>query len=188
MLYMVAITRKGKPAPANWKDLADTGKVAVPDPKVAASALGALAYFGTDFYAHLKSKGAVQVSAPDDVTTGVAQGLYDAGMTIANSAYAAAKSGSPVTVSWPKPGAVAIYGPVAVSKTTENRQLAQDFVTYLTSSDGQTMIGSSGSYPTLPSVAGPTKPANAATVQPDWQALASEKAALLKDYATIFGA
>jgi iron(III) transport system substrate-binding protein len=188
MLYMVAITRKGKPAPANWKDLADTGKVAVPDPKVAASALGALAYFGTDFYAHLKSKGAVQVSTPDDVTTGVAQGLYDAGMTIANSAYAAAKSGSPVTVSWPKPGAVAIYGPVAVSKTTENRQLAQDFTTYLTSSDGQTMIGSSGSYPTLPSVASPTKPANAATVQPDWQALASEKAALLKDYATIFGA
>jgi iron(III) transport system substrate-binding protein len=188
MLYMVAITRKGKPAPANWKDLADTGKVAVPDPKVAASALGALAYFGTDFYADLKSKGAVQVSTPDDVTTGVAQGLYDAGMTIANSAYAAAKSGSPVTVSWPKPGAVAIYGPVAVSKTTENRQLAQDFVTYLTSSDGQTMIGSSGSYPTLPSVAGPTKPANSATVQPDWQVLASEKAALLKDYATIFGA
>ena len=188
MLYMVAITRKGKPAPANWKDLADTGKVAVPDPKVAASALGALAYFGTDFYADLRSKGAVQVSTPDDVTTGVAQGLYDAGMTIANSAYAAAKSGSPVTVSWPKPGAVAIYGPVAVSKTTENRQLAQDFVTYLTSSDGQTMIGSSGSYPTLPGVAGPTKPANAATVQPDWQALASEKSALLKDYATIFGA
>ncbi len=188
MLYMVAITRKGKPAPANWKDLADTGKVAVPDPTVAASALGALAYFGTDFYAHLRSKGAVQVSTPDDVTTGVAQGLYDAGMTIANSAYAAAKSGSPVTVSWPKPGAVAIYGPVAVSKTTENRQLAQDFTTYLTSSDGQTMIGSSGSYPTLPNIAGPTKPANAATVQPDWQTLASEKAALLKDYATIFGA
>jgi iron(III) transport system substrate-binding protein len=46
-----------------------------------------------------------KVAVPD----GVAQGLYDAGMTIANSAYAAAKSGSPVIVSWPKPGAVAIY-------------------------------------------------------------------------------
>jgi iron(III) transport system substrate-binding protein len=188
LLYMVAITRKGQPAPAKWQNLADAGKVAVPDPKVAASALGALAYFGTDFYANLKSKGAVQVSTPDDVTTGVAQGLYDAGMTIANSAYAAAKSGSPVVVSWPKPGAVSIYGPVAVSKTTESRQLAQDFATYLASPDGQAVIGSSGSYPTLPSVAGPTKPANAATVQPDWQALASEKAALLEDYAKLFGA
>jgi iron(III) transport system substrate-binding protein len=108
-------------------------------------------------------------------------------MTIANSAYAAAKSGSPVTVSWPKPGAIAIYGPVAVSKTTENRQLAQDFASYLTSPEGQAVIGSSGSYPTLPNVAGPTKPDNAPTVQPDWNALASQKAALLKDYATIFG-
>jgi iron(III) transport system substrate-binding protein len=187
LLYMIAITRKGKPAPENWKDLADAGKVAVPDPNVAASALGALAYFGTDFYANLKSKGAVQVSTPDDVTTGVAQGIYDAGMTIANSAYAAAKSGSPVIVSWPKPGAVAIYGPVAVSKTTKNRQLAQDFVSYLTSPDGQAVIGSSGSYPTLPNVPGPTKPNNAPTVQPDWQALSSQKAALLDDYATIFG-
>ena len=187
LLYMVAITRKGQPAPAKWDQLAGVGKVAVPDPKVAASALGALAYFGTDFYTNLKAKGAVQVSTPDDVTTGVAQGLYDAGITIANSAYAAAKSGSPVTVSWPKPGAVAIYGPVAVSKTTENRQLAQDFASYLTSPEGQAVIGSSGSYPTLPNVAGPTKPDNAPTVQPDWETLASQKAALLKDYAKIFG-
>jgi iron(III) transport system substrate-binding protein len=188
LLYMVAITRKGQPALAKWPQLADAGKVAVPDPKVAASALGALAYFGTDFYANLRSKGAVQVSTPDDVTNGVAQGIYDAGMTIANSAYAAAKSASPVTVSWPKPGAIAIYGPVAVSKTTENRQLAQDFASYLTSPEGQAVIGSSGSYPTLPGVAGPTKPENAPTVQPDWEALTSQKAALLKDYASIFGA
>jgi iron(III) transport system substrate-binding protein len=187
LLYMVAITRKGQPAPAKWDQLADAGKVAVPDPKVAASALGALAYFGTDFYAKLKSKGAVQVSTPDEVTNGVAQGLYDAGMTIANSAYAAAKSGSPITVSWPKPGAVAIYGPVAVSKTTENRQLAQDFASYVTSAEGQAVIGSSGSYPTLPDVTGPTKPDNALTVQPDWKTLASQKAALLEDYAKIFG-
>jgi iron(III) transport system substrate-binding protein len=187
LLYMVAITRKGQPVPAKWQDLANAGKVAVPDPQVAASALGALAFFGTDFYANLKSKGAVQVSTPDDVTNGVAQGLYDAGMTIANSAYAAAKSGSPVTVSWPKPGAIAIYGPVAVSKTTENRQLAQGFTSYLTSPEGQAVIGSSGSYPTLPNVPSPTKPGNAPTVQPDWGTLASQKAALLEDYAKIFG-
>jgi iron(III) transport system substrate-binding protein len=57
----------------------------------------------------------------------------------------------------------------------------------VTSQEGQTVIGSSGSYPTLPNVPGPTKPENAPTVQPDWKTLASEKAALLKDYATIFG-
>ena len=179
-------SRKGQPAPSDWRQLADAGKVAVPDPKVAASALGALAFFGADFYANLQSKGAVQVSTPDDVTTGVAQGLYDAGMTIANSAYAAAKSGSPVTVSWPKPGAIAIYGPPPCPKPPRSptgpglRELP-------TSPEGQAVIGSSGSYPALPNVAGPTKPDNAPTVQPDWNALASQKAALLKDYAKIFG-
>jgi iron(III) transport system substrate-binding protein len=186
-LYMVALTRKGAPAPAAWTELSRAGKVAVPDPNVAASALGALGYFGPDFYADLKAKGAAQVSTPDDVTTGVAQGIYDAGMTIANSAYAAQKSGSPVTVSWPKPGAVAIYGPIALSKTTENSGPAQDFVSFVASRDGQTIVGSSGSYPTLPDVAGPTKPEDAPTVHPDWQSLASQKATLLSDYAKIFG-
>ena len=59
--------------------------------------------------------GAVQVSTPDDVTTGVAQGIYDAGITTANSAYAAKENGSPMDVVWPEPGAVAIYGPVALA-------------------------------------------------------------------------
>ena len=187
MLYMVAITRTGVKPPASWPDLASAGKVAVPDPNVAASALGALGYFGTEFYADLKAKGAVQVGTPDDVTTGVAQGTYDAGMTIATSAYAAQKKGSPVTVSWPKPGAVAIYGPVAISKTTDNAEAAQDFVSYVTSREGQTVIGSAGSYPTLPGVAGPTKPNGSPIVYPDWNAVTSQKATLLQDYAEIFG-
>jgi iron(III) transport system substrate-binding protein len=187
MLYLVAITRKGVKAPASWPDLASAGKVAVPDPNLAASALGALGFFGTKFYANLKDYGAVQVGTPDDVTTGVAQGTYDAGMTIANSAYAAQEKGSPITVSWPKPGAVAIYGPVAISKTAKNAEAAKDFISYLTSREGQTVIGSAGSYPTLPDVAGPEKPNGAPIVYPDWNALTSQKAALLEDYAKIFG-
>jgi hypothetical protein len=39
----------------------------------------------------------------------------------------------------------------------------------------------------LPDVTGPSKPDNALTVQPDWKTLASQKAALLEDYAKIFG-
>ena len=138
---------------------------------MAASALGALAYFGTDFYADLKDDGAVQVSTPDDVTTGVAQGIYDAGMTIASSAYAAEKSGSPVTVSWPKPGAVAIYGPIALAKSSKNGDAAREFISYVTSREGQTTIGRAGSYPTLDGIEGPTKPENAPVVHPDWAAL-----------------
>src|SRR3954454_9776454 len=103
VLSMVAVHRTDVPAPASWSDLPDldyTGAIAVPDPGVAASALGALGYFaaepdyGVGFYRRLQQNGAVQVGTPDDVTTGVAQGIYDVGMTTAQSGYAAKDAGS----------------------------------------------------------------------------------------------
>src|SRR3954469_3308303 len=85
LLYMVAVYRTGGPVPRRWADLtgpAYARKVAVPDPMVSASALGALGWFarqpgfGVAYYRKLRSNGAVQTSTPDDVTTGVAQGIY----------------------------------------------------------------------------------------------------------------
>lgn len=197
MLYMVAVTSKGTPPPKAWSELTNPayrGAVAVPDPGTAASALGALGYFaeapgyGTDFYAKLKQDGAVQVSTPDNVTTGVAEGTYRVGMTTANSAYAAKKSGSPVEVVWPAPGAIGIYGPVALAKHAATEPVAaKDFISFVTSKEGQTVIGRSGSYPTLADVEGPTMPAHAPVVYPDWARLSSQKDMLLRSYQQIFG-
>jgi iron(III) transport system substrate-binding protein len=196
LLYMVAVSGKGVPPPKSWSDLtgaAYDGGVAVPDPGVAASALGALGYFanngdyGTGFYAALRKNGAEQVATPDDVVTGVAEGTYDAGITIANSAYAAKENGSPIEVTWPDPGAVAIYGPVALAKDSENAEAAKSFISYVASRKGQEQIGESGSYPTLDGVAGPTKPADAPVVLPDWPELSADKNALLAKYQKIFG-
>ena len=196
LLYMVAVTGEGVPQPKSWSDLtgpAYKGGVAVPDPGVAASALGALGYFandpdyGTGFYAALRKSGAEQVATPDDVVTGVAEGTYYAGITIANSAYAAKENGSPIEVTWPEPGAVAIYGPVALAKDTENAGAAKSFISYVTSEKGQAKIGESGSYPTLDGVAGPTKPDDAPVVFPDWSELSADKDALLAKYQKIFG-
>jgi hypothetical protein len=39
----------------------------------------------------------------------------------------------------------------------------------------------------LPDVDGPEKPNGSPIVYPDWNALTSQKAALLEDYAKIFG-
>ena len=196
VLYMVAVTHTGFPPPKAWSDLtgpAYGGKVALPDPEVAASALGALGYFaqnpdyGLDFYARLKRQGAVQVSTPNDVTNGVAEGQYRVGFTIANAAYAAQKKGSPIEVSWPKPGAVAIYGPAAVSRTATDPTTAKAFVSYLTSSDGQRVIADAKSYPTLAGVPGPSIPADAPIAYPNWQTLADQKADLLTRYRHILG-
>jgi iron(III) transport system substrate-binding protein len=195
LLYMVAVHRTGVPAPRAWSDLAGPGyrRVAVPDPTVAASALGALGYFaankdyGVAFYAKLRSRGAVQVSTPDDVTTGVAQGIYDAGLTTSNSAYAAKKDGSPVAVVWPEPGAVAIYGPIALARHTAHAGVAKDFIGFVIGDAGQRVLGASGTYPTRPGVAGPTVPPGAPVVHPDWASIASTKAAIRAQYAQAFG-
>ena len=194
ILYMVAIHHDGTPAPKTWNDLADPGeKVAVPDPSFAASALGALGYFagspgyGVQFYGELKRNGAVQVSSPDDVTVGVAQGVYDAGVTIATSAYKAENDGSPVHVIWPEPGAIAIYGPVALAKDTSNEKTAKDFVSYVVSKEGQTTVAKTGSYPTMEGIEGPTVPKGAPVVLPDWKAIGKQKDQLLSEYKSIFG-
>ena len=196
LLYMVAVVHRGVPVPTTWSDLtgpAYSGKVAVPDPAVAASALGALGWFasnrhyGVDFYAHLKKHGAKQVSTPDDVVTGVAEGSYRAGMTIANSAYTAKQSGSPIQVSWPRPGAVAIYGPVALAKNTDHASIAKQFISYVTSRVGQQVLANAGSYPVLPGVSGPTKPPGAPVVSPDWAKISTDKNGLLARYQKIFG-
>jgi iron(III) transport system substrate-binding protein len=195
LLYLVAVHRTTVPAPASWSDLAGPAydAVAVPDPSVAASALGALGWFagqpayGVEFYRHLRDGGAVQVKTPDDVTTGVAQGLYDAGMTTANSAYAAKDDGSPVDVVWPEPGAIAIYGPIALCSDSADSAAAKSFISFVVGEEGQAVLGASGSYPTLPGAAGPTIPASAPVVAPDWSAVGAEKDAFLADYQQVFG-
>jgi len=195
LLYMVAVSRDKAPAPQAWSDLtgaAYRGAIAVPDPSVAASALGALGWFaaapdyGVGFYRSLKADGAVQVSTPDDVTTGVAQGRYKAGITIANSAYAAKEAGSPVAVTWPKPGAIAIYGPVALARRARNAAAAKKFISYLVSRPGQDVLAKGGSYPTLPGVQGPEVPADAPVVQPDWSTIAAQRTSMLADYQQVF--
>ena len=123
--------------------------------RVAASALGALGYFsqadgyGLDFYRKLQQQGAKQVATPDNVTTGVAQGQYKSGITIANSAYLAQSKGSPIEVTWPEPGAVAIYGPIALARHSADSSLAKDFISYVISQDGQ-QAGGCGFLPDPP--------------------------------------
>jgi iron(III) transport system substrate-binding protein len=195
LLYMVAVHRSDVPAPQAWSDLAGGGyaALAVPDPSVAASALGALGWFagnsdhGVLFYRDLKAAGAVQVGTPDEVTTGVAQGIYDAGMTTANSAYAAKDDGSPVEVVWPEPGAVAIYGPVALARDSAGSDVAKSFVSFVVGEEGQGILAESGAYPTRRGVEGPPVPDGAPVVSPDWATIGTDKDAILTEYQQVFG-
>lgn len=196
MLYMVAVHGKDVPAPRSWSDL--TGEdyadgVAVPDPAVAASALGALGYFsqdpdyGLEFYQDLADNGATQVSTPDDVVTGVAEGVYKAGITIEKSAFVAQEDGSPIGVVAPAPGAIAIYGPIALAADSAGSQPAKDLISYVLSKEGQETIADSGASPASSKVPSQVLPGGTTTVAPDWSAMTDQTEQLLADYQKIFG-
>ena len=179
--------------PATWADLTDAayaGRVAIPDPGFAGSAFGALGYFGTspdygmDFYQALKDNGAVQVQSPVDVLTGVAEGNYDAGITLDKIARDAIEDGSPVTLVWPADGAIAVSSPAAVVAASDDLAAAQAFQAFLVSTEGQAAIAGTGWQPVRADVAWP---ATGDAVVPDWSEVFGEQAALLEDYYAIFG-
>jgi iron(III) transport system substrate-binding protein len=182
------------PGPATWNDLTDAAykdAVAMPDPGFAGSAVGTLGYFaldpgyGIDFYKRLKANGAVQLKAPDDVTTAVAEGTRKAGITLDSSVSAAVKKGSPVELVWPSAGAVAIYSPIAVVDATANTAAAEAFVEYVLSPAGQATLGKAGQEPVRSGSGGPA-PAGP-QVQPDWSAIFGRQQDLLQQYRDVFG-
>jgi iron(III) transport system substrate-binding protein len=181
------------PGPADWKDLLSAdyrGKVGLPDPGFAGSAFAALGFFsqadgyGTAFYRALKDNGATQVKAPDDVTTGVAEGRFAVGMTLDNSARTAIKKGSPIALVWPASGAIAIYSPIAAVAASDNVGAADSFVDYTLSLPGQELIAGTGWQP----VVGPGGPAiGGPQLSPDWAAAFGTQRELLAAYRAIFG-
>jgi iron(III) transport system substrate-binding protein len=195
LLYMVVVVHRGVPAPASWADLASPiyrNRVALPSPTFAASALGTLGFlaaapgYGLPYYQRLRANGAVQVDAPADALTGVERGTYKAVVTLADAAYADKKKGSPIEVVWPKPGAVAIYAPIGITKKAHPSPVAAQFAAFVASRAGQQVVTGKGHYPTLPGLGGPPIPAGSPIVSPDWPSLFGGYKSVLADYSAIF--
>lgn len=194
LLNLVIVTGSEiEKVPESWAALADeslAGSVALPDPGFAGSAFAALGYFATaeqfgmDYYQRLKDNGAVQVSSPGEVLSGVAEGRFDAGITLAKVARAAADKGSPIELVWPEPGAIALYSPAAVVATSDEISAAQAFVEFLVSPAAQSAIAATGWEPVHPDVAWPF---SGPVVAPDWQASFGAQHELLAGYREIFG-
>ncbi|MBS2961497.1 extracellular solute-binding protein [Actinocrinis puniceicyclus] len=197
LLYLVIVARKGLTAlPTTWSDLASPayrGKVAIPDPAAAGSALAALGYFaqapgyGMDFYRRLKANGAVQVATIPEVVTDVAQGRYALGISLDSQVRSAQSAGSPVQIVWPKPGAITLYSPIAVTSASKNADAAGAFLRYVLSTDAQRRIAATGWQPVLPGIPGPPIPAGAGQVTANWPNLFGHQHDLLGEYQSIFG-
>jgi iron(III) transport system substrate-binding protein len=190
----VVVVHKPGAGPSSWADLAGPryrDAVALPDPNFAGSAFGALGYFaladgyGLDYYRRLKANGAVQVQAPGDVITGVAEGRYAAGMTLDFLVRAAVASGSPVEASAPAPGAVRLYAPMAVFKDTDNAAAAESFAGFLLTRTAQRALARLDRHPIRDDV--PAISPEVAEVTPDWPAIFDRQDELRSDYRDIFG-
>lgn len=195
VLYLTIVVPQGNPAGlSDWSDLTDPAlRVAIPDPRFAGSAFAALGFFGLDpeygleFYEDLKAGGAVQVSSPGDVVTGVAEGQFDAGLTLEFSARTAAGKGSPIEVVWPASAAIAVTSPVAVLAEAAPGDDARDFVEFVLSQAGQEAIATTGWTPILDGAGGPGPPVTAAVVYPDWASIVARQGELVDGYSAIFG-
>lgn len=188
ILHLVVVTRSGNPRGiSEWQDLVDPSlSISFPDPRFAGSAFAALGYFGLEFFDDLHTAGATQVPSPGDVVTGVAEGRFEAGITLEFSARSAIDKGSPLEVVWPRPGAVAVTSPIAVFDGAGSDGQARDFVEYVLSVPGQTAIGASGWSPMLAGTPGPPIPAGVDVVYPDWDVITEQQEDLVDGYASIF--
>ena len=188
-LVIVASSELAVP-PADWDDLTTIdGVVAIPDPAFAGSAFGALGFFamapefGMKYYSDLRENDAVQVSAPGDVVTGVAEGLYAAGITLDRTAQDAVDAGSPLTMVWPASGAIAIYSPIAVVDGG-NEEGARTFVDFVLSAQAQSAIASTGWQPIRGDVGWPDRGLQRTV---PWEEAFDRQDELLDGYGAIFG-
>lgn len=193
LLNLVIVAQEGlEPKPERWADLTDPAyadAVAFPDPGFAGSAFAALGYFALadgdlGFFQALRDNGAVQVQAPGEVVTGVAEGRFDAGITLDQAARDAAEKGSPIELVVPEEGAIAVYSPIAVVETSAARDLAESFVDFTLTVEAQEAIAATGWQPIRSDVAWahPTD-----QVTPDWPAITARQEELLEEYRAIFG-
>ena len=182
------------PEPTSWWDLADPAYadgVAIPDPAFAGSAFGALGYLalddahGFELYAAIAANGGVQVNAPGEVVSGVAEGRFVAGMTLDRIARDAVEDGSPVALIWPEPGAIAVHSPIAVLEGAGSAALAERFVEHVLSAPAQAAIAATGWQPVHPDVAWPH--ATGPAVVPDWGQAFARQDDLLDRYRAVFG-
>ncbi len=190
ILSMVIVQRDDLPPLTSWTDLTDPAyrdRIAAPDPGFAGSAFAVLGYFasepafGFDFYRDLDANGLTVVNAPGEVVTGVAEGRFDAGITLEFSARTALDKGSPIAIVWPSPGAVALYSPVAV--VDDASAGAEDFAEFVISEPGQSLIARTGWQPILAEVPWDV---GGAQVTVDWAELFGRRDQLLAAYRAIF--
>jgi iron(III) transport system substrate-binding protein len=140
----------GKPQPKDWKDLASAqyaNALTMPDPSSSGSAFGlassliASPDYGWAYFETLKANGMVVPGANAKALNPVMQGAKAAVMGAVDYIALGAKAkGEQIEVIYPASGTVLEARPAMILKTARNVAGAQQFVDYMLSIEGQTLV------------------------------------------------
>ena len=152
---MIAVHNdKIKEPPRSWKDLLDPkykGKIAMPDPKVSATALATVAAltdkYGWEYWEKLKANGVV-VSKTMDMREKFAHGEYPITITMEESALKQKLAqGVNATIIYPEEGSVVVPGYIGILKDTKNPEGAKKLVDWWLSREGQSAMSLAYMHP-----------------------------------------
>jgi iron(III) transport system substrate-binding protein len=184
--------------PRDWFDLVQpawSGKVSMPDPLLSGTSsdfvLAFIAQYGDrgwEFFRTLRANGAVwpgpNAAALAPVTSGARWALL-AG--VGHTALDAKAQNNTLDLIYPSSGTILIPRPIVILKSSPDKALAQRFVDFALSDEGQRLVAKADLIPAVASI--PPAPAwpdlsKIRFVSPDWAALEKIRESVLRRFAS----
>lgn len=135
-------------APTSWNDLLSaelSGKVGLPSTSSGSAfqfigVMSENAEFGWDYFEALKENGSMQFKSNSDVLQRIATSEIWAGPVLDYMVTEMKEQGSPVDFVIPEEGAIAVASPIAKLANCKNPELAELFIDYTLSQEGQQIL------------------------------------------------
>jgi len=148
-------TLQVKELPKSWKDLIDpkyAKKVVVPSANAGSVLYGVGTViqsdeYGWDYFKQMKSNGAIMVKNNNDAAQRIVTGEMQIGMVLDYIVTNLKDNGSPIDYIIPQEGVLTVTSPIAIAKDSKNKALAQLFLDFTISKEGQSILASQSVVP-----------------------------------------
>ena len=197
IINMVLAYNTAIEAPTSWADLtgeALKNKVGIPSVSSGSAfqyigVMSENADFGWNYFEALKDNGALQFKANKDVLQRIATGELLAGPVLDYMVTEMKEQGSPVDFVIPEEGAIAVASPIAKLKECKNPELAELFIDFTLSKEGQEILVTLNTTPVRTDVETPDNVLSLAemTVMEDGKGYLSNADEIKNNFNAIFG-